>query len=92
MSATPRPTWYAGEYGCRQDMYAASVALPIFNQHDALVAKAAEVRAQMLIACQRAISNSAEPSIMGFNVFGGGTPVRTLVADVLAILDGEPTS
>ena len=41
MSATPRPTWYAGEYGCRQDMYAASVALPIFNQHDALVAKVA---------------------------------------------------
>jgi len=41
MSTTPRPTWYAGEYGCRQDMYAASVALPIFNQHDALVAKVA---------------------------------------------------
>jgi len=45
MSATPRPTWYEGEYGCPEDMYAASVALPIFREHDALVAKVAAYEA-----------------------------------------------
>jgi len=85
MSATPRPTWYAGEYGCRQDMYAASVALPIFNQHDALVAKVAAAEAARLLLSdairkyaagvehQRSVMEAAKKALDTLNAALGAT-------------------
>ena len=85
MSTTPRPTWYAGEYGCRQDMYAASVALPIFSQHDALVVKLA-AHESAIEAVRELHRSCAEDDAEAVDTFGQHHPVAWFVADQLGTI------